>query len=210
MVISPAIYDTPEWKGLSTSARYIYLYLRTRADSVTGKTFPSLQTLVNDLKMSKNTIIEYMPEIEKSGLMVKEKIPGRWCVYTILPVPKEVVPKETGTTPYIGTTPVPNQGHIQIKNISITDNMVIVEKIYQEYPKKVARGQAIKAIKTALKKVGSETLLEAVKKYAVSVRGKDQKFIPHPATWFNGERWLDETPAEAPAEKKSKVGGLCV
>lgn len=66
------------------------------------------------------------------------------------------------------------------------------EEIYSAYPKKKGRGQAIKAIRGALKKIPAGELLSAVKKYAESAIGKDFHFEPNPATWFNGERWLDE------------------
>lgn len=65
-------------------------------------------------------------------------------------------------------------------------------RIYALYPKKVGRGQAIRAIKTALKKISAEDLETAVKEYADDCLGKDPQYIPNPATWFNGERWLDE------------------
>jgi len=67
-----------------------------------------------------------------------------------------------------------------------------IEQIYQAYPKHVGKGQAFRAIKAALKKIHSSSLLDAVNRYSVSVAGKDPQFIPHPSTWFNGERWLDE------------------
>lgn len=66
------------------------------------------------------------------------------------------------------------------------------ELVYEAYPKKVARGAALKAIAKALKTVPFETLLARTKAYAESVSGSDPKYIPHPATWFNQERYLDD------------------
>ena len=80
---------------------------------------------------------------------------------------------------------------------------LIEDEIYQAYPKKKGRGQAIKAIRVALQKIPASELLEAVKKYAASTVGKDLQFEPHPATWFNGEHWLDEPiPAFTPANHR--------
>lgn len=31
----------------------------------------------------------------------------------------------------------------------------------------------------------------AAKRFAASRAGEDEKFTPYPATWLNGERWLD-------------------
>lgn len=67
-----------------------------------------------------------------------------------------------------------------------------VEAIYQTYPRKKGRGQALRAIKTALKEIDFEILLKHVQDYAVQCKGQNPEFIPYPATWFNGKRWLDE------------------
>ena len=65
-------------------------------------------------------------------------------------------------------------------------------EIYQLYPRKEARADAIKAIEKALRKVTAEALKEAVSAFANAKQGQEAKFIPHPATWFNGERWTDD------------------
>ncbi|NTU49586.1 MAG: hypothetical protein HGA87_01585 [Desulfobulbaceae bacterium] len=67
------------------------------------------------------------------------------------------------------------------------------ELLFTEYPKKVNKKPAIKSITSALKKVEFDVLLSHVKRYAQSVSGKDKKFIPDPATWFNQERWTNFT-----------------
>jgi len=67
-----------------------------------------------------------------------------------------------------------------------------IEKVYHEYPKHVAKGQALKAIRSALKKVDIDTLIQATKEFAESQKGRTKKYIPNPATWYNAERWLDD------------------
>lgn len=64
--------------------------------------------------------------------------------------------------------------------------------LFAAYPRRVARGAALKAIAGALKIETAERLMAAVQKYAASVRGKDPAWVPYPATWFNQQRWLDE------------------
>lgn len=63
------------------------------------------------------------------------------------------------------------------------------EKFWQLYPRKVGKGQARRAFATALKKTSLPVLLDAVQGYEFDPR---ERFKPHPATWLNGERWLDE------------------
>ena len=71
-----------------------------------------------------------------------------------------------------------------------------VEAIYKAYPKHVGKGAAITAIERALRKIKAADLLKASEGYAKTVVGKkstsDWKYIPHPATWFNQERWMDD------------------
>lgn len=70
------------------------------------------------------------------------------------------------------------------------------EEFYRAYPRHVGKGAARKAYATAIKKISAGELLTAAGRFAADVTGKDPKFIPHPATWLNGERWGDD-PAPA-------------
>lgn len=77
---------------------------------------------------------------------------------------------------------------------------ITAEDIYLAYPRHIGRGAAIKAIQKALKmpKFAPTYLLAKTQAYAAAVAKwpKDErKFVPHPATWFNQERYLDD-PAE--------------
>lgn len=61
---------------------------------------------------------------------------------------------------------------------------------YAAYPRHVAKGQALKAYRAARKKTDAKTLLDGIERYR---RIKpDYADWAHPATWLNGERWLDE------------------
>ena len=66
------------------------------------------------------------------------------------------------------------------------------------YPRKVAKGHARLAFKKACDKVKPETIMDAVKKFAAAVEGKEKQYIPHPTTWLNGERWDDDIDDVAP------------
>lgn len=66
------------------------------------------------------------------------------------------------------------------------------DEFWEIYPKRVGRGQAVKAWKAALRKTDADTVLAGVTAFAESVAGKDPTFIAHPSTWLNGERWTDD------------------
>jgi hypothetical protein len=66
------------------------------------------------------------------------------------------------------------------------------EAIYQAYPRKAARLDAIKAILMALRQVPYETLVERVKAFAKATEGADKQYIPYPASWIRAGRWDDD------------------
>lgn len=90
--------------------------------------------------------------------------------------------------------------------------------LYGLYPRKVCKDAALKAIDKALAKKPFDALLLAVQAYVRKVArdGTEEKFIPHPATWFNQGRYEDEEfkrPApgmqsrpETEYERKSREG----
>lgn len=71
---------------------------------------------------------------------------------------------------------------------------------WEQYPKKVAKPQALKAWKK-IKPTGQTLadLMAALEKQKVSADWlKDGgQFIPHPASWLNGRRWEDQAPQAA-------------
>lgn len=78
------------------------------------------------------------------------------------------------------------------------------EEIYAAYPRKVGRGAALKAIDKAFRRLiagegqykfvpaeANAFLLHMAEAYAASGDGNRGSYTPHPATWFNGSRYLD-------------------
>jgi hypothetical protein len=75
------------------------------------------------------------------------------------------------------------------------------------YPKRVGRGAALKAWnKITLTEDLVKTILAAVKSQTGSVQWQKEngQYIPHPATWLNQERWLDDA-GDIAAVKKTYV-----
>lgn len=75
---------------------------------------------------------------------------------------------------------------------AVTDEQF--EQWWQRYPRRKGKGQARKAFRAAAKRVGYQRLCEATEAFARDCESKqtDIQYIPHPATWLNGERWDDE------------------
>lgn len=66
------------------------------------------------------------------------------------------------------------------------------DQLWEMYPRKVGKGQARKAFKAASKKIEFYDLLPKLMDYVETLNGKDKQYMPHLATWLNGERWTDE------------------
>lgn len=67
------------------------------------------------------------------------------------------------------------------------------QEFYDAYPRHIARGTAERAWPAAVSKAGSAAVLcDAALAFRRKCVGKDENYIPHPATWLNGARWQDE------------------
>ena len=80
---------------------------------------------------------------------------------------------------------------------------------WRAYPRKVAKTNAFRAFAKVLAKgVTLDTLLAAIAKQKRSQQWQKDagRFIPHPATWLNQERWNDAT--DQPQTKSTIQGGF--
>lgn len=118
----------------------------------------------------------------------------------------------------IGTKTEPNQNekegrlYVDVKElgsgvVSKTSNTDL-EAIYKCYPRKVGKGDAFKAISKAFQRLVSgedpvDGLLRSyedvlaflaakVTQFGLSAAGQAGEYTPHPATWFNQKRYLDD------------------
>jgi len=65
------------------------------------------------------------------------------------------------------------------------------EAFWKVYPKRVGKGRAQSAWNKAIREASPDVIVEAVRQAQWDA---NPKFIPHPATWLNDKRWLDEKP----------------
>ena len=71
-------------------------------------------------------------------------------------------------------------------------------KIYNKYPRQVARGRAIPAIYRAIARLKHETedpwvfLEEKVEVFAECMKHSDKGHLPYCATWMDDERYHDD------------------
>jgi hypothetical protein len=85
--------------------------------------------------------------------------------------------------------------HIKEPDINNIRSPKLADSSFSEfwgsYPRKVGKGAAEKAWRSAVKVAPADVILAGARNY---VWPKDPQFIPHPATWLNQHRWNDEPP----------------
>lgn len=89
---------------------------------------------------------------------------------------------------------------------------VTAEEIYEAYPKKVGRKAALLAISRAVhaSTKSARQVLEATKLYSDAVAKwppGDERFVPHPTTWFNQARF-DDDPSTWERDSGSRTPGV--
>lgn len=96
----------------------------------------------------------------------------------------------------VGIKEVPEAAGAESEEVAIQSQ---AEALYSLYPRKVSRYKALQAAIKALKIAPFETLKCAVIEYAAAVKvnlenwgAAEMRFVPHPASWFNSQRWTDD------------------
>jgi hypothetical protein len=81
------------------------------------------------------------------------------------------------------------------------------EEFWKVYPRKVGKRNAFTAYTHAIKRGGSgDEIIQGALKYRDSP-DRDSAYTAHPATWLNGDRWLDDY-AVAPSVRLAPVVSL--
>lgn len=93
----------------------------------------------------------------------------------------------TNTEQNLNPEPVPEP----IKNTS-SPTVTDFDSFWSLWPRKEGKANALKAYEKSLKKIPEPELLDKARLYVTSPLRPDVKFVPHAATWLNGERWADD------------------
>ena len=75
-------------------------------------------------------------------------------------------------------------------------------RFYAAYPRKVAKLDAEKAFMQMTRRYDAEEIILGAQKFAqtMAAEGKEQQFIPYPASWLRAGRWMDEDQETIKAE----------
>ena len=82
------------------------------------------------------------------------------------------------------------------------------ELFWRAYPRKIRKLRARTAYSRAKDKLPAiDALIAIVLRHTKQPQWLEDggEYIPHPATWLNGEQWLDELPAQTNTEQEADL-----
>lgn len=79
------------------------------------------------------------------------------------------------------------------------------EEFWEKYPRKVAKDAAARAWSAAIKRENSRLIVDGLIRLLPSLKAREPRFIPYPATWLNAGSWDDEAdPAPSSTSRDGK------
>lgn len=76
------------------------------------------------------------------------------------------------------------------------------EAFWKRYPRRVGKGHAQRAFRTARRVASMEAIFAGVDRYASEVAGSELRFVAHPSSWLSAHRWEDEPGANLRREQR--------
>ena len=201
-------------QDLAPAPKIVLYWIANHHNGETGLCFPSINRLAKVCRMSRRSVEKHIADLAGLGLIqVTQRFRpegGKTSnSYQLLLKSSQDFHTDaqnlripTAKAAH-GDTQNLRMNNLGRKNLGIEDN-ILVEKIddfYKCFPRKTAKGSARKAWEVAVAKTDPDVIISKAALFAASVDGKDKKFIPHPATWLNQERWDDEIFAQADSEQ---------
>ena len=205
-------------KGLKPATKIVLIYLSDRFNPDYG-CFPSISKLAEDCEMSDKSVHTHLDKLEAAGLITKTartkgngiKTSNSYKLH--MPADPDVKNLQNGYVKSTGSdmknlhSNLVSNNHVKDnpKNMSIIGQPLqellskklpfpgqLFDDLWKIYPKKVGKGTARKALEKALAKETEHKIQHSLALFIRAWGSQDKKFMPHLATWLNGERWDDE------------------
>lgn len=168
-----------------------------------GRCWPSQRTLAKKARCSENYVRVAIKRMVADGLVeITERSNGRGNAISYQLKPHSANPHSPNPHSPEAETPFPNTSTplTNRNEPSLADEF---NQFWEAYPRKIAKGTARKAFAKAFARnpgLKIDDLLTAVAAYAASV--SEMRYCAYPATWLNGERWMDNLEAKSASVKK--------
>lgn len=190
-------------KTANSGQKLVLLMLADYANSETGQCNPSHNRLAERCCMSVASVKRHIDDLEQLGLLKKNNVFKdniQKSNQYILGLPGSSI----CTTPQLTVSYPPAQDELQNLEVNQEENTNTLlskrfEEFWKAYPRRTSKALAKKAFQKL--KVDEELfgkIMRAVVQQKKSEQWQNPKYIPHPTTWLNGERWDDELISVAP------------
>jgi len=203
--IMSRVWDEPE--SLEPIARFVLLKLADHACDDGNFCWPKIETIAKATNLSPRTVVRKINELETAGYLRRQIRQSQSTVYHLSVPPGGCHSDTPGVTLCQGggdsLSPHHNKGTIKgtvslntpPPPAALLEIPSTVDLLYDLYPRKASRPQALKAIRSALKRASFETIKAGLTRWSEhwTRSNTDKTLIPYPATWFNGDRWNDAT-----------------
>lgn len=193
--------ESDAWLWLITNAAWSPTHHRIGNDVVpvpVGSVFVTLRGLAKEWNWkSEKRVRTFLRVLENHEMIVTKTDAGKTQV-TICNYSKyqesgrtqDAERTQDGRTKYTNT---PNTSSLR-SDVTIKPDFEseFEQQFWPAYPRRVGKGQALKAFRAARKQNDLETIMAGVRRYAASRQGENPEFTKHASTWLNGQCWLDE------------------
>ena len=179
-------------QGLNPYAKYVYIILASYVDSE-GKCYPSLETLAKATGLSVKTVWRSVKYLSDNHFI--DKVSGKKGTANFYTVhcPLEILMQEKDMDSQSNQVVLSIDKFNKENNTTYLDSQSSMFDVFWNlYPRKIAKAHARKAYDLALKKESAIKINEGLISMVNAHKHTELKFIPHPATWLNGELWKDE------------------
>lgn len=197
-------------KGLPPATKILLYWLADHHNAETGKCFPSLNRLTRLCEMSKRSVQNHIDNLIACNLITVEKSfrdDGKQTANNYK-LNLEGVQDLHGEGAEFARGRVQNLPPNNLVRDNLGNNNKLFERFYSAYPKKKARGAALKAFDKAIRKIDPEYIIEKAQEFAKFWEGKDKQYCPYPAKWLNQEQWEDELEVERPQKSSDLLNSL--
>lgn len=205
------------WVWHDTTARgsdlLVLLALADIADD-DGFCWPKMSVLVERVRLDRATVQRRVKALIRGELVERVERPGTSNLYRVL-VPwadssggpqiaapggrtsaapgaapaRQGVPHGRGTEPSVN-----DQKNRQSSETTERD----FEAFWAMYPRKVGKGKARQAFTRAVKSTPASVILDGLRRQLPALQAAETRYVPHPTSWLNAERWTDEIAAPKP------------
>lgn len=205
----PALNWAIQQQAGSPAAKLVLLLIADRADE-RHSCWPSQNRLADESEQSVKSVQRHIKALVRLGLLRVERreAAGQYRATNryILPVDEtrrqsDAQPETRRQTDELGdksgqnyTSPVSHEPPVEPSLLNPKVIQAQFDDFWEVYPRKIGKGQARRAWTKAVKDTDPSVILAGAREfYQWCVRDRTEtQFIPHPSTWLNGERWLDE------------------